>query len=619
MTAWKDIYTSKVMSASAAVKLIKSGARIFIGSGCAQPQTIIKEMVNTENDILDAEVYTYFPVGPARYADEQYGKKFRVCSFFLSPSIREAVNQGRGDYLPVSLSEIPELFKSGRIPIHTVIVQTSPPDKNGNLSLGFSVDIAKAAVENSLTVIAEVNESMPRTMGDSFIPVEMVDAIVESDKPVLEHRLDEGCDVCDSIAKNVASLVEDGATLELGNGNVPHSVLKYLTDKKDIGIHSEIITDSIIPLIESGVINGRRKGLNKGKIVTSTCVGSRKLYDYVNENSVFEFRPSEYVNDPFVISQNFKMTSINTAVEVDMTGQVCSDSKGYSFESGVGGVVDFARGTAKSKGGKSIIALRATSDDGRKSNIVAHLAEGAGTVIPRSSVDYVVTEFGIARLSGKNVRERVIALAEIAHPDFRNDILKAAKEHNYVYPYQKEMPAGGTQYPREYETVRTLADGTKLFFRPIRPSDTKSLRDMFYALSEQSIAFRFFEPFKTFPHKFIQDFTTIDFSKDMAIAAIIKDLGGEQIVGVGHYYTTETIKKANVSFVVRDDWQAKGIGTLLLEILTDIARQRGLVGFEGKVLEKNELMLGVFYNSGYKITTKKLDDSYLISFGFKKE
>ncbi len=619
MAAWNDIYNSKLMSASAAVKLIKSGARIFLGSGCAQPMSIIDEMVNGQNDIMDAELYTLFPLGDAPYTDEKFSKKFRVCSFFLSPSIQDAVNQGRGDYLPVSLSEIPNLFKSGRIPLHAVVIQTSAPDKNGNLSLGISVDVVKAAVENSLVVIAEVNKSMPRTMGDSFIPVEMVDAIVESDKPILEYRLDEGCDICDAIAKNIATLVDNGTTLELGIGNVPHSVLKFLTDKKDLGIHTEVISDSIIPLIENGVINGRRKGLNKGKVVASMAVGSRKLYDYINDNSVFEFRPSEYVNDPFVISQNFKMTSINTAVEVDMTGQVCSDSKGYSFISGVGGLVDFARGTAKAKGGKSIIALQSTSDNGKKSNIVAHLAEGAGAVLPRSSVDYVVTEYGIASLSGKNIRERVVALAEIAHPDFRNEILKAAKQHNYVYQYQKEMPAGGLKYPVEYETTRTLSDGTKLIFRPIRPSDDKSLRDMFYALSEQSIAFRFFEPFKAFPHKFIQDFTTIDFSKDMAIAAIIKDLGGEQIVGVAHYYKNESTNKADISFVVRDDWQAKGIGTLLLEILTDIARKRGLVGFEGKVLEKNQLMLSLFYNSGYKITTKKLDDSYMISFNFNKE
>lgn len=618
MNPWKELYESKLTTAQQAVRLIKSGARILISSGCAQPQTLIEELVKEETEIYDAEIYTLFPLGPAPYINEKFSKKFRVCSFFLSQTIREEINKGHGDYIPVSMSEIPSLFKSGKIPLHTVLIQTSPPDSNGQLSLGISVDIVKAAVESSLTVIAEVNKNMPHTMGDSSIPIEMVDALIESDRPVLEHSFTEDA-ICDVIAKNIATLIDDGSTVEFGIGSIPQAVFKYLKDKKDIGVHTEFFSDDIIPLIESGVITGRRKGINRGRIVASSCAGSKKMYDYINNNPVFDFRPSEYVNDIFVISQNHKMVSVNSALEVDITGQVCSDSLGYELYSGVGGQADFTRGASRAKDGKSIIALPSTAKNGSISRIVPSLSEGAGTVVTRSDVHYVVTEYGIADLFGKNIRERVLALAEIAHPDFRNELLKNAKKHNYVYPYQKELPPESVQYPREYETTRTLSDGTEMFFRPIRPTDSKGLRDMFYSLSEQSIAFRFYEQIKAFPHKFIQDFTAIDFSKDMAIAATVKDLGGEQIIGIAQYKFDNKTKKADVSFLVRDDWQAKGIGTILLEILTDIARKRGIAGFNAKVLVQNQLMLGVFYNSGFKITTKKEDDLYLISYNFRKE
>jgi RimJ/RimL family protein N-acetyltransferase/uncharacterized metal-binding protein len=378
-----------------------------------------------------------------------------------------------------------------------------------------------------------------------------------------------------------------------------------------------MFNDAIIPLVEKGVINGSRKTINRGKIVASFCLGTRRLYDYIHENPLFEFRPSEYVNDPFVISQHAKMVAVNVAIEVDMTGQVCSDSIGFNFYSGVGGQVDFNRGAARAREGKAIIALPSTTKDGRISRIVPKLTEGAGVVLSRADVHYVVTEFGIADLFGKNIRERVLALAEIAHPDFRNEILHEAKNRRYILQHQKEFTAGGTSYPHEYETTRILYDGSSLFVRPVKPSDDKALRDMFYTLSEKSIAFRFFQAIKSFPLKFIQDFTAIDFSKDMAVAAFVQDSGGEQIVGVAHYFLNQATKRAEVSFLVRDDWQVKGLGTDLLKILTDIARKRGIIGFEARVLVQNQLMMAVFYNSGYKVTTKREDDVFLLTYDFK--
>jgi acyl-CoA hydrolase/GNAT superfamily N-acetyltransferase len=619
MTAWQELYKNKLMTASQAIQKIRPGDRIFIGTGCGQPQMLVEALVSGSNEIVDAEIYHLLTQGTAPYIGEEYAKKFRTCSFFLAPNVREGIVSGRGDYVPIFLGEIPSLFKSGKIPLDVALIQTSPPDKNGNLSLGISVDIVKSAVENSLLIIAEVNEKMPRTMGESFISLDQVDVIVDSTRDILEYTLPTTDAITDAIATNIASLIEDGSTIEVGIGHIPQAVLHYLLNKNDLGMHTEMFNDAIIPLVESKVLTGNRKTINRGKITASFCLGTRKLYDFIHENTLFEFRPSEYVNDPFVIAQHNRMVAINVAIEVDMTGQVCSDSIGYNFYSGVGGQPDFNRGAVRAKEGKAIIALPSTTRDGKTSRIVPRLAEGAGVVLSRADVHYVVTEYGVADLFGKNIRERVLALAEIAHPDYRNEILKEAKKRNYVYSYQKELPTGGSQYPREFETTTTLSDGTQLFFRPVKPTDDKALRDMFYSMSEKSIAFRFFQPIKAFPHKFIQEFTTIDFSRDMAIAGLIQDSGGEQIVGVGHYYLNKSTNKAEVSFLVRDDWQAKGIGTDLLEILTDIARKRGVIGFDARVLAQNQLMLAVFYNSGFRITTKREEDTYLITYEFREK
>jgi acyl-CoA hydrolase/RimJ/RimL family protein N-acetyltransferase len=618
MPAWEEMCKSKTMGAQEAVAgRIRPGDRIFIGTGCGQPQLLVKELVSGSNEIVDAEIYHLLTSGDAPYIREEYAKKFRTYSFFLAANVREAITSGRGDYVPIFLSEIPALFRTGRLPIDVALIQTAPPDRNGNLSLGISIDIVKSAVENSLTVIAEVNEKMPRTFGDSFIPLDMVDAVVRSDRDILEIRQPEPDAVVEAIARNITTLIEDGSTLEVGIGTIPQAVLHYLSGKNDLGIHTEMFNDAIIPLVEKGVINGSRKTINRGRIVASFCLGTRKLYDYIHENPLFEFRPSEYVNDPFVISQHARMVAVNVAIEVDMTGQVCSDSIGFNFYSGVGGQVDFNRGAARAREGKAIIALPSTTKDGKISRIVPKLTEGAGVVLSRADVHYVVTEYGIADLFGRNIRERVLALAEIAHPDFRNEILHEAKNRRYILPHQKEFPAGGTSHLREYETTRVLYDGSLLFVRPVKPSDDKALRDMFYELSEKSIAFRFFQPIKSFPLKFIQDFTAIDFSRDMAVAAFVKGSGGEQIVGVAHYFLDPATKRAEVSFLVRDDWQVKGLGTDLLKILTDIARKRGVIGFEARVLVHNQLMMAVFYNSGCKVTTKREDDVFLLTYDFK--
>ncbi|MFP4416507.1 MAG: GNAT family N-acetyltransferase [Chitinispirillaceae bacterium] len=616
MSAWEERYKSKVKTPEQAVNLIRPGARIFIGTGCAQPKSVIAELVNDGNNIMDAEIYHLMTMGDAPYVDEQYADKFRTFTFVISQNVRKAVYRGHGDYVPVCTSDIPQLFKSGRLPLDVALIQTSPPDKNGFVSLGVSVDIVKSAVENSLMVIAEVNPNMPRTHGESTLSVDMIDAIVESKEALTEYKSPELNETIKAIGRNVASLISDGATVSLGLGPISQAVYSFLDGKKDLGIHTEMFSDEIIPLIQKGVINGSRKTINRGRITASYCVGSRELYEYINENPEFDFRPSEYVNDSAIIAQHNYMVAVNTAYEVDMTGQVCSDSSDQDSFSGIGGISDFSRGAAQARNGRSIIALQSTTPDGSASRIVPSLMEGAGVALTRGDVHFVVTEYGIADLYGKSIRERVTALAEIAHPDFRNQILQQAQKRHFILPHQAELFTSGARYPKELETRRALADGTALYFRPIKPTDTHSLRDMFYSLSEKSIAFRFLEPIKAFPQEFVQKLANIDYTSDMGIAATIKDMGGERIIGIAHYFRNKENNRAEISFLVRDDWHNKGVGTYLFEILSSVGQKRGVSGFDANVSADNANMLGIFFNSGYNVSTKRENDNYSISFDF---
>ncbi len=617
MSAWETRYKSKVKTPEQAINLIRPGARIFIGTGCAQPKLLIDEMVSDHNNIMDAEVYHLMTMGEAPYVREEFSEKFRTSTFVVSENVREAVSKGYGDYLPVCTSDIPQLFKSGRLPLDVALIQTSPPDKNGFVSLGVSVDIVKSAVENSLMVIAEVNPNMPRTHGESTLSIDMIDAIVESKDALTEYKSPDVDETVQAICRNVASLIPDGATISLGIGPISQAVYSFLEGKKDLGIHAEMFSDAIMPLIEKGVINGNRKTINRGRITTAYCVGTRALYEYINNNPEFDFRSSEYINDPAIISQHNNMVAVNTAYEVDMTGQVCSESSAADNTfSGIGGISDFSRGASQARNGRSIIALRSTSRDGKTSRIVANLMEGAGVALTRGDVRFVVTEYGIADLYGKSIRERVTALAEIAHPNFRNQLLQEAQKKHFILPHQTELFISGARYPKELETRRALADGTALYFRPIKPTDTHALRDMFYSLSEKSIAFRFLEPIKAFPQEFVQKLANIDYTGDMGIAATIKDMGGERIIGIAHYFRNKENNRAEISFLVRDDWHNKGVGTHLFQQLSSIAQKRGVSGFDANVSADNANMLGIFFNSGYNVSTKLENDNYNISFDF---
>ena len=419
---WRDDYRSKVMSAQDALHCVQSGMRVYIHPGCAEPEVLAEALIARAPFVRDVEIVHLLTMGRADYVAPEMAGHFRHNAMFIGANVREAVNDGRADYTPVYLSEIEGLFENGQMPIDVALIQVSPPDDHGFCSFGVGVDTTLTAAKTARRVVAQVNDQMPRTYGDSFIHVSRLGAIVEVSRPLCELPREEITGLHRAIARNVARLIEDGSTLQLGIGGIPDAVLLELTDRKDLGVHTEMLSHNAIPLIDAGIINGARKTLHPRKIVLSFVLGTKELFDYVDDNPFFEFHPCSYTNNPFVIAQNDRMVAVNSTLQVDITGQVCSDSFGQYLYSGFGGQVDFIRGARHSKGGKPIIAMPATAKNDTISRIVPFLTPGSGVVASRGSIHYIVTEYGIAYLHGKSIRERAEALIQIAHPKFHTEL-----------------------------------------------------------------------------------------------------------------------------------------------------------------------------------------------------
>jgi len=582
------------MSAAEALGHLRSGMRVFIGSGCAAPQLLVEALTARAPEVYDVEILHILTHGPAPYAKRNLLEHFRQNSFFIGSNVRAAVHECVADYTPLFLSEIPRLFREKRMHLDIALVQVSPPDTHGFCSFGVSVDVVKAAVESADCVIAEVNPNMPRTLGDSFVHVSALDAMVQSDRPLLEFPNEPATPEAEKIAEFIESLVPDGATLQTGIGNIPSAVLAALKNKRDLGIHTEMITEAVVPLIESGVLNGSRKTLLPGKIVTSFCFGNRKFYDYIHDNPAFEFRPTEFTNDPFQIARNRDMIAISSAIEVDLTGQVCADSIGGKFYSGFGGQVDFMRGAAHAVNGKPIIALPSTTRDGNVSRIVPWLKTGAGVVTSRADVHYIVTEYGIANLHGKSVRERAIALIHIAHPKFRDELMRQAREAKLVHPDQMALPPGLQPYPKKFEIDHGFSGGLKIHFRPIQPPDENLLKELFYSHTPSTIYQRYFGQISHLSHDTLQQMVTLDYRDAMAIVGEIPHEGRKRFIAVGRYYRNMATDYAEVAIVVQENFRRHGIAIFLLRHLAKIAEQQGIIGFTADVLSDNSAMLDAF-------------------------
>lgn len=619
---WQERYRPMIATPREALRILRPGQRIFIGTGCGEPQALVQALTQRGHELLDIEIVHLLTKGDAPYAAKEFADCFRVNSFFIGHNVRDQIQEGLGDYTPVLLSDIPRLFNSGQMPIDVALIQVSPPDQRGRVSLGISVDIVKSAAENASHVIALVNEQMPYTFGDSLLDIHDLDILVPIDAPLLERPSNPLHPAADSIARHIAALIQDGDTLQFGMGRIPGigrippAVMNYLMDKRDLGLHTELITDSIIKLVEAGVLTGRKKSLDRGKLVASFCMGTRRLYDLINRNPLFAFRPSEYVNDPMIIARQERMVSINMAMEIDLSGQVCTDSIGDKFYSGIGGQIDFNRGAARSVGGKAIIVTAAADERNRRSRIVSRLSPGAGVSITRGDVHYVVSEYGVAYLHGKTVQERALALISIAHPDYRAQLFQEAIQLKLISQEHAQVQSGFVVAAAERKRSVVLADGMEALLRPIRPTDEQGIKDLVYALSQETLYNRFMTRTKQFGTKQILDFVYVDHRSNVALVLTIPEVHGEDIIAVGRYFLDEKSNRAEVAFLVRDEWQGKGIGKLLFDALVVRAKQSGIRGFTAEVLRENRKMQAVFNRCGLTVTSHLEDDLYSFQMDF---
>jgi len=585
----------KVVSAEKAIAHIKRGSRVFIGTGCGEPQHLIKTMVKDVN-MQDILLYQMLSYTLSQFLDDDFFlRRFSLKLFFISSSMRKAAYEGKIDYIPTYLSQIPTLFRSQRIGLDAALIQVSPPDKFGYCSLGISVDITRAGMESAKIVIAQINPKMPKTWGDSFVHVDDLDYLVLHEESILEGpSLQKEDEITRRIGMYVSQVVEDESTIQVGFGYLPNAILQYLDKKKNLGIHTQVITDGLLPLLKKKVITNKKKSLIPGRVVASLCMGTQALYDFVHNNPMFYFRSSSYVNDPTVIARNDNLISISSALEIDLTGQVCSDSKGNLFYSGIGDQVDFLRGSAMSKGGFSIIALPSTAQNGTVSRIVPSLSEGAGVATTRADVDIVITEYGIAELQGKSIYQRVMELTQIAHPKFREELIEKAKERHYIFSDQLPPSQEDLIFLEGYKSVKELRNGKAALFRPLFPSDEFAYRNFFYSLQEKTIYFRFFYKMKVFSHEVLQkQYASVDYTKNMSLIGLVQRKRHQEIIAIGSYAQAEEYK-AEVAFVVREDYQGMGIASYLLEQLEIIAINNDYKGFIATTLRENMGMLHVF-------------------------
>lgn len=611
----RELYRQKLTTADEAVARIQSGWRVFVGSGCAAPLQLVAALSRNAGRFHDIELIQLLAFGSADYITEQNTGHLRHNSFFISEDVRQAVCEGRADYTPIFLSEIPALIRRGQRGNQAALLQVSPPDSHGFCSLGVNVDIQRAALDRARLVIAEVNPRMPRTCGDSHVHLSRFDCLVETDRPILESVAKEPDEVELQIGYHISRLVENGSCLQMGIGTIPSTVLRFIADKRDLGVHTEMFSDALLPLIEEGNITNRLKSVHPGKTITSFVIGTRALYDFVDGNVGVEFHPSDFVNDPRVICANDKVVAINSALQVDLTGQICADSIGYKFYSGIGGQVDFARGAAMSRGGKPIIAIRSTAKDGGISRIVHRIDDGAGVVTSRGDAHYVVSEYGVAYLHGKTIRERALALISIAHPDYRRELLEFVKQKHYVYEDEQVWQQALNPYPKEFEETKSFG-GTTMLVRPLKATDERLLQEFFYSHNPETIYNRYFGPKLQLAHREAAKLVCVDYSSRMALAVFRREDNVESIVAVARYAVDPLTNMAETAVVVHEDCRRMGLARYLLGRLERHAAGQGVEGFYSEILPTNEAMLSYHRQLGHSLVYSDETDTYRMEYRF---
>jgi len=602
---WKKKYRGKITTPEEALKNIRNGQTIFIGTGSAEPVVLTEALANMGDWFSDIRVIHLLAQREQRLANPEIASSFRYNTFFIGRGVEEAVAAGAADFTPMNLSELPEAMANGFVIINTALIMVSPPDDVGCCSLGVSVDTVKAAVENANIVIAQVNENMPRTHGNTMIPVERINYMIPADTPLIEvppYPLDT---VTLTIGRHISKLIEDGMTLHFEMGPISSAVMRYLDTKHDLGIHTDILTDDIMRLITSGVVTNNNKNLHRGKTVAITALGSQQLYDLLDNNKDVEFYPIDQVNDPFEIAKIANMMSIHAVQEMEISGLARVKSEGAAKIASLPTTMDFLNGIDRSKKSYSILALPSTNADGTRSRIVAE-SFGSGVFFNRSNVDFVVTEYGSVYIYGLSIRERVMALISIAHPKFRQQLMDEAKKHNYLHQDYIIPSETGSVYPHQFESWQTFKDDLRVFFRPIKPYDARRVQRMFYSLKPENARMRYHGSIKTLAWDEAKKLSTLDFSKDMAIVGLVGDRGSREMIAEGRYTYNPNNNMGDFDILVREDFQGYGIGTYLANFLNKIAYARGLSGVYADVLLENEATMALL-NKAWPAAEKRIE------------
>ena len=612
----KERYPDKVTTAQAVAALVQPGQHVFIGTGCSTPRSLVAALEALKNPPPDVELVHFLTTNAmAHDADGHAQTHYRHRSFFIGSDMRAASRQGLVEYVPIQISKVPGLISRGSIPIDVAMIQVSAPDAFGYVSLGVSVDIIPAAVAAAKLVIAEVNNAMPRTQGDTTIHIRDIHKLVPVHTPVQEYVHQSATEeVVQQIAKYIAGIIDDGSTLQIGLGRIPNEALRYLSDRKDLGLHSDVITDAILPLLEKGILNGRAKSQYKNKMVASFVLGSRELYDVIDGNPLFSLHPMEWVASQEVIAAQHKMVSISQAFSIDLTGQACSDQFEGELYGGLGAQVDFVRGAALSQGGKPVVCLTSTTEDGSTSRIKALLAPGEAATLARSDLHYVVTEYGIAYLHGKSIRERSLSLIAIAHPKFREELLARAKELGF-------LDAGCTiesvfPYPVEEEMQATLRNGKAIKIRPAIVSDARGIKSLFYGLPADDRYTRFFRQVRALSSHEVQKLCNLDYKLSVAFVAVKGERENETVIGHATYFVNPSTNLAETAFMVSNQWQGSGLGGVMQRRLMDHAKARGIRGFEAEILPENSKMIRLARSCCDNVTVQRDEDSVHITMHF---
>lgn len=606
---WADDYVTKRRTASEAIGLIHPGRRVFIGTACGEPQCLVKELAAQSANFTDLEIVRLLSMETAPLtliASESPRHSFTVRSFYSGSTVLEGLAKNRRFFTPINLSAIPHLFQTRQIPIHVALIQVSPPDDFGWMSLGISVDITLAAAFSADLVIAQVNSRMPRVLGQGFIQVSDVDVFVEKEEELLTVEPPPHSEVAHAIARNVARLIEDGATLQLGLGASLQATLTALQEKHDLGVHTQFITPGLMELVSRGVITNRKKGLNDGKMVASSAIGTTDLYAFLHDNPGIEFYPSNYVNNPAVIAQHNRMTSLNMVTVMDLTGQVAVDAPPSNHFSGVTGMADFMRGAAAAPRGRSILVIPSTSPDGTTSRIVPSL-ENLAVVVPRSDVYYVVSEYGAVNLFGKSLQERAIAMISLAHPNFRDELFFNARNLGLIDSSMTLRETIRAVYPVKYEETFTI-DGHEVTIRPVKSVDERRIQEHLYNLDANDVIARFFHKKKSFVRDDVASMYQIDYVKEMSVVAVTGEFGFGKVIAMGSYMLDPATQIAEVAFSVNSEWRRKGLSKRIMKKLVEIAIEHGIAGFEAFTASNNQSMIQLFRTLPYKIETTLRDD-----------